>query len=260
MGIAKFRLRTKFLFSLFLVGAALTLTTCLLPGGRSSAKFASRFFRIFGIRFLPSKMSSDSVEQFLEHSAQFLADLPLLKALMTTEDEATIEDGSKGAVESRWVGFACSFRPQWTSGCAEGAIGFRPRCGSGCDSAMHWRTAENRQWWFGNGRLYEVSIQPIESGPRSESRTLGYLVLGYEVDDAVVRELSQVAASQAAFRYGDTSYSKHAYLQCSKPNSKTAARRKARLARSRAGRDSTGSRAFPSDDRGSLSSGLPAGG
>ena len=48
-----------------------------------------------------------------------------------------------------------------------------------------------------------MSIQPIESGPRTASRNLGFLVLGYEVDDALVRELSQVAASQVAFRYGD---------------------------------------------------------
>ena len=60
------------------------------------------------------------------------------------------------------------------------------------------------QWWFCGEHLFEVSIQPIHVGARNEDRIVGYLVLGYEVDDAVVRELSQVAASQVAFLYGDT--------------------------------------------------------
>jgi signal transduction histidine kinase len=49
-----------------------------------------------------------------------------------------------------------------------------------------------------------VSIQPIYAGPPSDNRILGYLVMGYEIDDAVAHELSQVADSQVAFLYRDT--------------------------------------------------------
>ena len=39
--------------------------------------------------------------------------------------------------------------------------------------------------------------------PASERQVLGYLVLGYEIDDRVARDLSRVAASEVVFRYGD---------------------------------------------------------
>jgi len=38
---------------------------------------------------------------------------------------------------------------------------------------------------------------------RSGHQVLGYLLLGYEIDDHVARDLSRVAASEVAFRYGD---------------------------------------------------------
>src|SRR5262249_52743829 len=59
-------------------------------------------------------------------------------------------------------------------------------------------------WWFCEKHLFEVSIQPIYVGERSAGVFQGYLVLGYEIDDAVARELSQVAASQVVFLYGNT--------------------------------------------------------
>ena len=37
----------------------------------------------------------------------------------------------------------------------------------------------------------------------AERQVLGYLLLGYEIDDRVARDLSRVAASEVAFRYGD---------------------------------------------------------
>ena len=96
MGIVKFRLRTKFLFSLFLVGAALTLTTVFVARRTVERQVRLQIFQDLRNSVSTFQNVQRQREQNLEHSAQFLADLPLLKALMTTEDAATIEDGSKG--------------------------------------------------------------------------------------------------------------------------------------------------------------------
>ncbi|MFY9646672.1 MAG: HAMP domain-containing sensor histidine kinase, partial [Terriglobales bacterium] len=62
---------------------------------------------------------------------------------------------------------------------------------------------EPRRWWYVEGHLYEVFLQDIYFGPASGHHVLGYLLLGYEIDDQVARDLSRVAASEIAFRYGD---------------------------------------------------------
>jgi signal transduction histidine kinase len=62
---------------------------------------------------------------------------------------------------------------------------------------------ETRHWWYVEGHLYEVFLQDIYFGPASGRQILGYLLLGYEIDDRVAHDLSRVAASEVAFRYGD---------------------------------------------------------
>ena len=44
-------------------------------------------------------------------------------------------------------------------------------------------------------------MQDIYFGPASEQRVLGYVVLGYEIDERFARELSRVEASEVVFRY-----------------------------------------------------------
>jgi len=57
-------------------------------------------------------------------------------------------------------------------------------------------------WWYGGQHLYEVFLKPIYFGPAAENRLLGFLVIGYEIDDRVASQVSRIAASQVAFYYG----------------------------------------------------------
>ena len=59
------------------------------------------------------------------------------------------------------------------------------------------------QWWFGGQHLYEVFLRPIYFGPAEENRLLGFLVIGYEIDDRLTSQVGRIAASQVAFYYGD---------------------------------------------------------
>ena len=47
-------------------------------------------------------------------------------------------------------------------------------------------------------------LKPIYVGPAADNRLLGFLVIGYEIDDTLVSQVSRIAASQVAFYYGDT--------------------------------------------------------
>ena len=59
------------------------------------------------------------------------------------------------------------------------------------------------QWWFSANHLYEVAIEPVYFGEERRQQLLGFLIVGFEIDDRVTHELSQVAASHVAFYYGD---------------------------------------------------------
>jgi signal transduction histidine kinase len=202
--MGKFRLRTKFLFSLILVGVGLTAGTLFVA--RQTAEHQVRLQIDQDLR--NSVYTFHNVqrqrEQFLTHSAQLLADLPTLKALMTTSHAATIQDGSQHflslagsdlLVLADRSGKIVALHAKAADFTRESAQDFLTRS-LGQTKASH--------WWFANKHLFEVSLQPIYTGPVVENQVRGYLVVGYEIDDGVARELSQVAASQVAFFYGDT--------------------------------------------------------
>ncbi|MGB9195722.1 MAG: cache domain-containing protein, partial [Terriglobales bacterium] len=143
-------------------------------------------------------------EETLERSAALLADLPNVRAMMTTHDAVTIQDASRDlwhlggsdlmllADESGKVMALQTTSREITV--AEGQQFFSQVVSE----------EETRHWWCVEGHLYEVFLQDIYFGPKTEHRVLGYLVLGYEIDDQFARELSRVSASEVAFRYGDS--------------------------------------------------------
>ncbi len=198
------RLRTKFLLSMVVVSAALTFTTLLVV-----RRTVQQEVRLGIQRDLQNSVSAfhnfqEQREVTLERSAALLADLPNVRALMTTHDPATIQDASRDLwhlagsdllllADSSGKVMALQATPQEIT-VREGQD-FFPLVVS---------REETRHWWYVEGHLYEVFLQDIYFGPASGHQVLGYLLLGYEIDDHVARDLSRVAASEVAFRYGDS--------------------------------------------------------
>src|SRR5579862_923872 len=90
----KLRMRTKFLLSMLLISAGLTCTSLLLV--RHSVQNQVRREIFADLRNSVSTFQNFQRERelTLTHSAELLADLPNLRALMTTQHEATIQDTS----------------------------------------------------------------------------------------------------------------------------------------------------------------------
>ena len=158
---------------------------------------------------------ADSVESFrnlqrereadLARLAELMADLPSLKALMTSRHAPTIQDGSRRDVLSlrRRPVCACWIPPTSSLASIPSLPASRANRRSGC-----WTVAAlwtNRS----NGGLpadifYEVVLAPIYFGPRSDNALLGVVAVGYEMNAAVARQVGQVAASQVAILSGNT--------------------------------------------------------
>jgi signal transduction histidine kinase len=61
---------------------------------------------------------------------------------------------------------------------------------------------QSAHWWFGADQLYEVFVTPIYFGTASENNVLGFVAVGYEIDEHVLQEISGIASGHVAIRYG----------------------------------------------------------
>lgn len=197
------RLRTKFLLSMVAVSATLTFATLYVVRRTVQQQVRLEIERDLQNSVSTFKNFQKQREMTLERSAALLADLPTVRALMTTHDVATIQDQSRDlwklagsdvlllADPSGKVMALQAAPPEIT---AKKAQEFFPTIMS---------REETRHWWYVEGHLYEVFLQDIYFGPASQKNVFGYVVVGYEIDDRVAHELSQVAAGEVVFRLGD---------------------------------------------------------
>jgi signal transduction histidine kinase/ActR/RegA family two-component response regulator len=202
--VRKVRLRTKFLLSLLAITAGLSSATLLIVSYSVQRRVRESIREDL-------RNSVDVYESFerqrvatLRRSTQLLANLPNVRAMMTTEDSATIQDasadvwnlsGSDLMVFADRSGNVVAMRANTTSFQRAAAQEFMQRS---------LQKQEPRDWWYGGDNLYEVWIQPIYFGAESKDSTLGYLAVGHEIDEHAARDFSKIAASDVAFRWGDT--------------------------------------------------------
>jgi signal transduction histidine kinase len=188
---------------MILISSALTCTSLLVV--RRTVQTQVRNEIVVGLR-----NSAETFQNFqrqreatLERSADLLADLPPLRALMTTEHQATIQDGSTDLW--RLAGsdlFVLANHSGNVVALHTSTSGFTRDLAQ--ESLAKTLDQEGSvQWWYGGKHLYEVFLKPIYFGPASANRQLGFLAVGYEIDDRVAAEVSQIAGSQVAFYYGD---------------------------------------------------------
>jgi len=200
----KGKLRTKFLLSLVIVSASLTWATLLVVRHRVRLQVRDEIFEGLRSSVVTFQSLQRQRERMLDRSAALLANLPSLKAVMTTEHAATIQDASTDFW--RLVGsdlFVLADRSGKLVALDTATAGFSRSEAQGF-LRRSLGDGETRDWWFGSGHLFEVFLQPIYFGSPAEHTLLGVLAVGYEIDDRVAEDLSRVASSQAAFRYGKT--------------------------------------------------------
>lgn len=202
--MVKLRLRTKFLLSMLLVSAGLTCTTLLLV--RRSVQHQVKNSISADLQNSVSTFQNFQRERelTLSRSADLLADLPDLRALMTTRDEATIQDASTAKWQLAGSDlFVLADRSESVVALHASSPGFTRQMAQQLLKESVNSQAQS-QWWFGAQHLYQVFLKPVYFGPASENRLLGFLVIGYEIDDNVANQVSRIAASQVAFYYGGT--------------------------------------------------------
>ena len=197
------RFRSKFLLSMVLVSSCLTFATLWMVRRSVRVQLQRQISEDLRNSVAVFRDVQRQREISLTQSAELLANLPSLKALMTTHDAATIQDASAetwrlarsdlfvltdptGKVLAVHTAF-----PGITHLAAQDLV----KKSLGADQPSF--------WWYGSGRLYEVFLQPIFFGPPKDAKALGILGVGHEISESSALDLSRIASSQVAFSYGN---------------------------------------------------------
>jgi signal transduction histidine kinase len=203
--LPRLRLRTRFLLSMLLITTGLTTISLLLV----QRSIRSNVRQSIAVNLRNSVAAFQDFrherETMLTSDVALLADLPITRAIMTGSDPLTIQDASQGisqiAAGDLFVMIDRSGRvvalhtktPGFTKEAAEKYF----------QQSLDEDRGETSHWWLGEHHLYQAFIEPIYRGSRTDGTLLGFLVIGYEINDRLAEQVSKVAASKVAFSCGN---------------------------------------------------------
>jgi signal transduction histidine kinase/ActR/RegA family two-component response regulator len=113
-----------------------------------------------------------------QQSAALIADQPSLKALMSTNDRLTVEDGSEAFLDASRADLLILENSNGE------ILGFHARSDeapAGTVKRLMRDASGDQDWWFAGGHLYHVSFAPIVAGANPHERLLGRIALGREL-------------------------------------------------------------------------------
>jgi signal transduction histidine kinase/CheY-like chemotaxis protein len=113
-----------------------------------------------------------------QQSATLIAGQPSLKALMSTNDRLTVEDGSEPLLGASKDDILILENQNGEM------LGFHSTSDDVPESAVKRLLKSStgaHDWWFAGGHLYDVSFVPIVAGAGDTQRVLGRIALGHEL-------------------------------------------------------------------------------
>ena len=192
------RMRTTLMAWLLVVSLGLTSACLLIIRVSVGKEIRSRLGSDLDHSLGTFQNISHQRKKMLEREAALLADLPSLKSLMTTQDARTIQDGSQEfwrVSSSDFFALASPTGKLFTFSNRGSALN-DASVAAGLRSCM--ADEEPCLIAFGSN-LYELSVQPLYFGPPANASVLGYVIIGYAIDQQVAREVSEAAAADVAF-------------------------------------------------------------
>jgi signal transduction histidine kinase len=201
--VPRTRLRTRFLLSMVLITFGLTALSLLVVRHSVQNHVREGIGQDLRNSVTTFQNFQHERETMLTHAAELVAYLPIMRSIMTAPDPATIQDASRDLwpltgsdllVLADRSGKVVALHTKSPGFSHDAAQQYFERSLNEEDSS---------HWWFGAHHLYQTFVQPVYFGPKTEGSLLGFLVIGYEIDTRLAREISKVSASQVAFSYGD---------------------------------------------------------
>jgi signal transduction histidine kinase len=197
----RWRMRTILMVSLLAGSLGLTATCLLIIKSSLSQEINKDLNSDLDHSLITFRNIARERNLTLSREAALLADEPRLKALMTIQDAHTDPEALDEVQDLiRDTDFFALSSPagkvftHFNRGPAlDDAVVAR-----GLQACMSSDSDEPCMIAFGKN-LYELSIQPLYFGPPANGSQLGYVVIGYAIDQQMAREVSEVAAADVAF-------------------------------------------------------------
>lgn len=201
--IARLRLRTTLLIPLLVLSFGGTIVSVLILRSIVQQQVATNLVSDLQHSMQTYQNLARQRRELLERESALLADLPSLKALMTGDERTIVDGGTEFWNVSGSDLFALLDR--------NGRVTATYNRGAPLDRA----TVETRlEANLGrldapvllafDRRLYVVAVQPLLFGSRERNSRLGFVAVGYEVDEGVAREVSEASAAEVSFMVGGT--------------------------------------------------------
>jgi len=201
--MARLRLRTQlFVASLLIICALLgSLLVVVHHSVRSEIVEGARQRADSSLHAFENVQHERELE--LSRTAAMLAELPPLKAVLSTQHALTIQDASEPFWRLAGSQLFVLFSP-------EGKVFGFHTSGSGWDASLAEAElkksigqGEYAAWWYGDGRLYRVFVHSILAGSGNNQREVGLIAIGYQIDSAVAAQLSLASGSQIVLAIDD---------------------------------------------------------
>ncbi len=201
--MARFRLQTQLLISTLLVLCTLTGAILFIIRQTVRSQIAVQVSESTAASAREFEMIRQQLQLELSRTAAMLAEIPTLKALMTTRDAPTIQDGSTPFWKLAGSDLFLLADP---GGKVMALHVTRPGLDES-EAAVHVASAlkegKDSAWWYDGGRLYWVFLRPITSGDGGNAKNLGEVAIGYEVDSSIAEQLAVVAESKIVLTADD---------------------------------------------------------
>jgi len=195
--IANLRLRTKFLLSMILVIAGLTWVALFVV--RQTVQERARQ------ELTTSAQNSLVIFEILQHQRHLAlshkADLLATSAFLSDNDANVFKDSADNPLDTSSGDLIALAGPTGQILALHTAhSGVRARSIEALLRASLVRK-RNSDWWFNDGHLYQVELQPIGPAGIVNSVQSSTVIVGQEFDERSVRELGRLLSSEVALRY-----------------------------------------------------------
>jgi signal transduction histidine kinase len=197
------RMRTILLLSLLSLSCGLTVLSLVVIRSSLQKQIRSNL----AADLLHSTVTFQNLQrqrqQFLDREVALLADLPSLKALMTTHDLKTIQDGGAEFWKVSGSDLFALVNTSGTVAALYDSAGVADRQDIDLQLKRLLDSRSDQRYLLSNHRLYQVSFQPLYFGPEVTGTPLGFVIAGYSIDDRISRQVREAAAADVIFLAAD---------------------------------------------------------
>lgn len=199
LNLTNLRLRTKLLCSFSVVVVGLTCAALFVVHQTTKLHLQKDIESEAKSALLIFEVVEHQHQVALSHKADLLATV----AEMRNGDASTIQDSS----EDPWQSADCNL---FALADPHGKIVALSTTANRFDVANAEKMLQgsfarhsSTGWWYGEGHLYEIVLQPIYDQADLGKHVLGMVIVGHQVDAQEARDLGAISSSEVMFRYGD---------------------------------------------------------